>query len=382
VERKESFKGEVSDKVRQAVCAFANDLSNHNGAGVLFIGAKDNGEPAGTPVTDQLLCNLSHMKTDGNILPLPVLSVEKRNLKGAEMAVVTVMPSDMPPVKFNGRIWIRTGPRRSIANEQEERILNEKRRYKNLPFDLYPVSMAAISDLSRLIFENEYLQSAFAPDILEANNRSYQERLATSRMIVSLTDTTPTILGLLSIGKSPQDFLPGATIQFLRIEGTELTDPVVDEENISGAFVELLRRTEEKLKAHNRTVVDVTSAATHKFECLYPLSAVNQIVYNAVLHRTYEKTNAPIRINWYNDRIEIFSPGGPYGNVTPENFGEPGITDYRNPNIAVVLKTFGYIQAFGRGIAIARSELQKNGSPPPEFEVNQSAVLCTIRRKI
>jgi ATP-dependent DNA helicase RecG len=109
---------------------------------------------------------------------------------------------------------------------------------------------------------------------------------------------------------------------------------------------------------------------------------INLIVYNAVLHRTYEKTNAPIRINWYNDRIEIFSPGGPYGNVTPENFGEPGITDYRNPNIAVVLKTFGYIQAFGRGIAIARSELQKNGSPPPEFEVNQSAVLCTIRRKI
>ena len=48
--------------------------------------------------------------------------VEKED---AEMAIVTVMPSDMPPVKYDGRIWVRTGPRRSIANEQEERIFIE-----------------------------------------------------------------------------------------------------------------------------------------------------------------------------------------------------------------------------------------------------------------
>jgi len=83
----------------------------------------------------------------------------------------------------------------------------------------------------------------------------------------------------------------------------------------------------------------------------------------------------------FNDRIEVNSPGGPYGNVTPENFGQPGITDYRNPDIGDVLKTFGFIQAFGRGIAIARKEMQKNGNPPIEFSVNQSFVLCTLRKK-
>ncbi|MCB1640071.1 MAG: transcriptional regulator, partial [Thiothrix sp.] len=123
-------------------------------------------------VTDQLLLALADMKTDGNILPLPVMTVEKRSLKGAEMAVVTVMPSDMPPVKYDGRIWVRTGPRRSIANEQDERILNERRRYKHLPFDLYPIPTARLSDLSRVIFENEYLPAAFAPDVLEENGRS------------------------------------------------------------------------------------------------------------------------------------------------------------------------------------------------------------------
>ena len=148
VERKQSFRGDVPKKARQAVCAFANDLPNHNRLGILFIGATDNASPSHEPITDDLLRSLADMKTDGNILPLPVLTVEKRTLKGAEMAVLTVTPSDAPPVKYEGRIWIRTGSRRSIANHQEERILNEKRRYKNLPFDIYPIPSAKISDLS------------------------------------------------------------------------------------------------------------------------------------------------------------------------------------------------------------------------------------------
>ena len=381
VERKESFSSSVSKKARQAVCAFANDLSERNQPGMLIIGAKDDGSPSGESITDELLCALGDMKTDGNILPPPVLLIEKRRLKNADMAVVTVMPSDMPPVRYDGRIWIRTGPRRSIANEQEERILIEKRRHKNLPFDACPVPTATLGDLSRMAFESEYLPQAFAPDVLEQNGRTYEERLASCRMIVSPTDTTPTVTGLLAIGKSPQDFLPGAYVQFLRIDGTELADRVIDEENIRGGIVEMLRRTEEKLKAHNRTSVDIVSAPTHQISMPYPPAALQQILYNAVLHRTYEGTNAPVRIYWYNDRIEIHSPGGPYGNVTVENFGHPGITDYRNLNIAAVLKTFGFIQQFGRGIAIAQRTMQANGNPGPAFRADQSAVVCILPKK-
>ncbi len=380
-ERKQSFKGDTPKKARQAICAFANDLPDHREPGVLFIGANDDGTPSHEPVTDELLRTLADIKTDGNILPLPALSVEKRVLKGTEMAIITVLPSDMPPVKYSGRIWIRTGPRRAIANEQEERILVEKRRFKNIPFDIYPIPTAKTSDLSRVIFENEYLPAAFSSDTLEANNRTYEERLASCKMIVSPADTTPTVLGLLAIGKTPQDFLPGAYIQFLRIDGTELSDQVIDEEKIGGAVVEILRRAEEKLAAHNRSGVDIVTMPTHTTHLSYPSAALQQILYNAILHRTYESTNAPVRIFWFNDRIEISSPGGPFGNVTTENFGQPGITDYRNPNIGDVLKTFGYIQAFGRGIATARKALEKTGNPELEFEVNQSTVLCILRKK-
>ena len=106
-ERKSSFRGAVRGEARKAVCAFANDLPNHGRAGVLIIGGEDGGNPSNTPITDELLRSLSDMRTDGRILPMPTITVEKRVLLGAEMAVVTVMPSEMPPVRFEGRIWIR-----------------------------------------------------------------------------------------------------------------------------------------------------------------------------------------------------------------------------------------------------------------------------------
>ncbi len=96
VERKESFRGDVPEKARQAICAFANDLPSYRKPGVVFIGAKDDGSPSGLAVTDELLLQLANIRTDGNILPLPSMTVENRILKGASMAVITVMPADAP----------------------------------------------------------------------------------------------------------------------------------------------------------------------------------------------------------------------------------------------------------------------------------------------
>lgn len=272
-------------------------------------------------------------------------------------------------------------PRRAIAGDQDERILNERRRHKDLPYDLYPVSNATIADLSQVLFETEYLPKSFAPDILAANNRTYEERLASCKMIVSPTDTTPTLHGLLAIGKNPQEYIPGAYIQFLRLDGTQLSDEVIDEAMICGSIVNMMDRLDNKLIGHNRRAYDITSGPTHKITETYPIAAIQQMVYNAVMHRSYERTNAPVRVYWYDDHIEIISPGGLYGDVTPDNFGHPGITDYRNPNLAVTMKTFGIVQTFGRGIIIARDEMKRNGNPEPEFTFDYGIVSCILRAK-
>lgn len=379
VEWKESFTGNAPDTVRQAVCAFANDLPGHGKPGVVFIGVRDDRTPSGLRISDELLCSLAAIKTDGNIVPPPTLIVERRVVSGMELAVITVAPADAPPVRYKGRVWVRIGPRRGIASAQDERILNERRRYRDRPFDIQPVHGARLDDLDLEWFEREYLPAAVAPDVLAANGRSVEERLAALKMVVADDTLVPTVLGVLVLGKDPRSFLSGAYVQFLRVHGTKLDDPIIDEQLIDGPLFDVARKLEEKLVAHNRIAVDFTAGPIERRHPLYPLVALQQIARNALLHRTYEGTNAPVRVTWFNDRIEIGSPGGPFGAVTVDNFGQPHVADYRNPNIAEAMRVLGLVQKFGAGIAIARSELERNGNSGPEFTVSDSHVLVTLR---
>lgn len=111
----------------------------------------------------------------------------------------------------------------------------------------------------------------------------------------------------------------------------------------------------------------------------YPVPALQQLIRNAIMHRSFETTNVPTRITWYQDRVEIQSPGGPFGQVTRENFGRPGNTDYGNPNLADAMKTLGYVQRSGVGISTANALLAEAGLPVPEFHVEDSHVLAVVR---
>jgi ATP-dependent DNA helicase RecG len=122
------------DDIRKAICAYANDLPGHGKPGVIFVGVKDNGECAHFQITDERLRTLADMRSDGNILPPPLMTVQKQVLRGCELAVVLVSPSDNPPVRYNGRVWIRVGPRLAVATAEEERCLAERRRAGDLPF--------------------------------------------------------------------------------------------------------------------------------------------------------------------------------------------------------------------------------------------------------
>jgi ATP-dependent DNA helicase RecG len=95
-------------------------------------------------------------------------------------------------------------------------------------------------------------------------------------------------------------------------------------------------------------------------------------------HRNYEGTTAPVRLTWFEDRVEISNPGGPHGSVTIAKFGDPGPTDYRNPALADAARALGFVQKFGSGIARARAALHRNGNPPPSFQAEHSYVNVTV----
>ncbi|MFH0938786.1 MAG: ATP-binding protein [Planctomycetota bacterium] len=380
VERTEALAD--GDKFRQAVCAFANDLSNHQKAGVLFIGVNTKGEPIGANITDQLLQNLASMRGDGNILPFVSMDTQKRRLKNQDVAVVIVHPSDAAPVRFKGVVWIRSGPRRGIANPDDERRLNEKRRFRDVPHDIRPIASANIDDIDKLLFRHTYLPSAIAIEVLDQNQRSIEHQLIATKFAHPCPQICLTVLGVLVVGKVPTNWIPGDYAQLLRIDGTTLSDAIIAAQEFRGPLPELLAQAESALKLNIRTAIDLTSQTTEIKTPDYPLESLQQIFRNAILHRTYENTNAPVNIYWFNDRIEIHNPGGPYGQVTKKNFGSIGMYDYRNPNLAAVMKELAYVQHFGVGIEICRRAMKRNGNPDPEFQIEDGHVAVILRRRI
>jgi ATP-dependent DNA helicase RecG len=374
VERTEAARN--TDKLGAAICAFANDLPDSRTTGVLFVGARDNGDCAGLEVTEQTIQTLMGFGRDGQILPLPNIHVRKITLDGCTMAVAEVMPSDSPPVRFKGRICVRFGPSRAFATPEQERRLVEKQRRAVLPFDQQPVAGATLEDLNLLAFQSEYLPAAIAPDVLEENGREVADQLRTLKLLSR--DGVPTTAGILVLGRDPRNFLPGAYIQFVRYAGTEVTDTIRDQKEIDGSLSDLLRRLDEILEVN---IVQRTDLSTGSMIVRpdYPVLALQELARNAVIHRTYDGTNAPVRLTWFDDRVEITNPGGPFGAVSIANFGRPEATDYRNPVLASAAKDLGYVQRFGSGIPRAALALRRNGNPPAEFQAEADFVHVTVR---
>ena len=144
------------DKLAEAICAFANDFPNHGHPGYVLIGVDDRtGLAVGKHLGDDVLQGLGGLRSDGNIQPLPAITVSRISLSdgSGDVAIIEVHPSDMPPVRYKGRVWIRVGPRRAVANEQEERMLTERRVAQARTFDMRPCPEAAFDDLAPELFQ-------------------------------------------------------------------------------------------------------------------------------------------------------------------------------------------------------------------------------------
>jgi ATP-dependent DNA helicase RecG len=362
-----------TDKFGEAICAFANDLPGHGQPGYLLIGVLDNGALTGLKVTDDLLKNIAAIRSDGNVLPQPAMNVARFVLQGGEVAVVEVLPSDLPPVRYKGRVWVRVGPRRGIANEQDEQILSERRVALARSFDARPCREADLGEIALGQFD-AYRREAIDPEVVAANQRSIVHQLVSLRLF-DPEFSCPTYAGILLFGKNPRFFLPGAYVQYLKMPGNDLTDLPVDQTEISGDLQSVLKELETRVRLTIHTTMEKGPGFQERFVESYPEWALRELLMNAVMHRNYD-SNTPVRFYVFADHIEIQSPGGLYGEATAENF--PFRNSYRNPIIAEAMKSLGFVNRFGYGVQRAQALLQKNGNPPAEYEFDDRTVMVKV----
>ena len=367
-----------TDKYCRAICSFANDMDGSGRPGYLVIGVGRDGRPAGTRITERFLEALAANRNNGQILPVPDMHVDKFSLDGGDVAMVTVNPSDAPPVRFKGEVCIRTGPTGGVATAEQERRLEERRVDKARTWDMRGCVDATLGDLALDVFRLAYLPNAVSTKVLSENGRSIEEQLGSLRFFNRRTNS-PTNGAVLLFGRDPVAFFPAAYVQYVRYEGESQASQVLEERRISGDLLTVLRGLDELARQVSVLRPIRTAGLNETTASDYPRVALHEIFMNSVIHRNYDGSTTPVYVNQYADRIEISNPGSLYGDLTRDQF--PKGTSYRNPVVAEAAKVLGFANQFGRGIAVVQAELEKNGSPKLDYIIGENHMLMVVRRR-
>lgn len=97
-----------------------------------------------------------------------------------------------------------------------------------------------------------------------------------------------------------------------------------------------------------------------------PLTILREAAINALVHTDYSQRGAPIRIAFFDDRIEIENPDILLPGMTIEDMKQ-GISKIRNPVIARIFKELGLIEQWGSGVRRIFKEAEEQGLPEPQI---------------
>ena len=111
-----------------------------------------------------------------------------------------------------------------------------------------------------------------------------------------------------------------------------------------------------------------------------PDFAWREAITNAVAHRDYEIQGRETEVWFYEDRVEITSPGGvaPPATEAMLQEGRPAHSS-RNPLLVRALTAAGYMRDEGEGIFRIRKELAAKSLPPPEIAVEHGIFVIRLR---
>ncbi len=347
--------------------------------GYLVVGVNKARDATGLPITERLQEQLASLRDNGNIIPMPDMSVSVAQHQGRDILVVAVRPSNMPPVRYKQVTWIRTGPSEDRATQEQERRLEERRIDRSRTWDMRACQDATLHDLAVELFKLSYLPAAVSAEVLDENGRTIEEQLGSLRFWQSKLNC-PTNGAILLFGKSPEFYVAGAYVQYVRYEGDNQATAVLEERRITGDMATILRGLDALAKqlevARPHRNPDLSDSTIRD----YPAIALHELFVNAVIHRNYEGSTTPIAVNHYMDRIEIQNPGSLFGDLTPDQF--PRGTSYRNPLLAEAAKTLGFANRFGRGVSLARDILAKNASPELTYEIGTNHLAMIVWKRL
>lgn len=205
--------------------------------------------------------------------------------------------------------------------------------------------------------------------------------------LMSITkDGKLTLSSVLLFCVYPQAYFPQLSIIATAVYGNEMGplgengERFLDNRRIEGSIDDMLDSALQFVKNNMRmsTIINPeTGKRNDKFD--YPLTAVREVILNALVHRDYSihTEGMPIQITMYNDRLEVKNPGGLYGRLTIDQLGNVQ-PDTRNPILATAMETMNITENRYSGIPTIRMEMKNAGLPAPMFEDKRGTFTVTL----
>ena len=280
-----------------------------------------------------------------------------------------VDPSDVVHENRRDEVYLRVGDEtRRLSFSQRQELLYDKGQAS---YETRAAPGAAMDDLDRQLL-GQYAQAVGAPDPV---------RLLQARGLAR--DGTLTIAGCLLFSREPQEILPEAYVRVLRYRGSErgagASQQLVSDLRCDGSIPRQLIDAREAILALQPTRRALVRGGRFGEVGLIPEDVWLEGLVNAVVHRSYSLSGDHIRIEIFDDRIEISSPGRFPGIVDP---GDPlhAVRFARNPRIARVCadQHFGFGQELGEGIRRMFAEMREARLMDPLYRQTSGSVVLTL----
>lgn len=342
------FKERVTSTFLKTVCAYANF-----GDGVICFGIDDDGNVVGL---DDAVCACLDIENriNDSISPAPdySLSLDDKN----NVITLEVREGRFKPYYYKGKAYKRN----DTATIEVDRI-----------------------ELNRLVLEGENLSY----DELESDEKDLKFFFLEEKMKkeIGISEINDDILRTLGIIRSDGKYSNAGALladenSFCGIDCArfgETIDIIFDREILEKKSI--LQQYDEAVSLYRKYYQfdEIKGAARVTVETI-PEKAFRETIANALVHRAWD-INAHIRVAMYQDRIEVFSPGGLPKGITAEEYLSGQISVLRNPLIGGVFYRLNIIESFGTGIqridaAYAGSKVR----PRHEFSPNVIKVVLPV----
>jgi len=135
-----------------------------------------------------------------------------------------------------------------------------------------------------------------------------------------------------------------------------LGDDAIDDKEFEDDIISQLTKSHDFVKMNSK--VRWRKVSDHRVNKPdYADRAVFEALANALMHRNYDVIGSEIHVDMYDDRLEIYSPGGmPDGTLIQEREIDKVPSTRRNPIIAEMFQRLDYVERRGSGLRKIRTE--------------------------